>query len=302
MRIRFDAPNEVLDKSMIDLAIAYRIYPGVSKTPAIFSEDKLKLSAFCLQSFKRALGNLRVKIWVLLDGCPPVYDELFKKIFLGDEIEIIRLQKAGNFATFSMQLELLSKQQKAELVYFAEDDYFYFPDALAKMVEFIRTGADVDFVTPYDHPYAYQSPTKVERHLIRAFGDRHWRTTSSTCLTFLARKGALLATRQLMDTFSLGNDDGSIWMSITQKFGLLDPRVQGANKERVKLWLKTWFWGYRRILFGKAFKLWEPLPSLATHIEAPCLAPVVDWNAEFRHVQEDALRIVEELSKKLGSQ
>ena len=33
---------------MIDLAIAYRIYPGISKSPAFFPTDKFKLSEMCL--------------------------------------------------------------------------------------------------------------------------------------------------------------------------------------------------------------------------------------------------------------
>jgi hypothetical protein len=64
---------------MIDLAAAYRIYPGASKAPAFFETDKFKLSGMCLQSFKRALGGLRVKVWALLDGCPPEYEALFRE-------------------------------------------------------------------------------------------------------------------------------------------------------------------------------------------------------------------------------
>ena len=41
-----------------DLAVAYRIYPGVSKVPPVFSQDKLKLAEFCLKSFKDSLGDL----------------------------------------------------------------------------------------------------------------------------------------------------------------------------------------------------------------------------------------------------
>ena len=47
-----------------DLAVAYRIYPIVSR-PALglpFSEDKYRLSEVCLRSFKESLGPLRVKI------------------------------------------------------------------------------------------------------------------------------------------------------------------------------------------------------------------------------------------------
>jgi hypothetical protein len=51
-----------------DLAVAYRMYPPVSK-PAIgmpFGEDKYLLSEVCLKSFRESLGGLSAKIWVLV--------------------------------------------------------------------------------------------------------------------------------------------------------------------------------------------------------------------------------------------
>ena len=110
---------------MIDLAIAYRVYPGVSRTPAVWSDDKLKLAAYCLSSFKRSLGPLRVKLWALLDGCPPSYEALFRQHFNADELVVLNLNSIGNQATFSIQLDLLTKQTECDLVYFAEDDYVY---------------------------------------------------------------------------------------------------------------------------------------------------------------------------------
>ncbi len=66
-----------------DVAIAYRIYPKVAKPAAglPFSDDKYRMAEVCLQSFRRSLGDLRVKIWVLLDGCPPSYADLFRSYF-----------------------------------------------------------------------------------------------------------------------------------------------------------------------------------------------------------------------------
>ena len=40
-----------------DLTVAYRIYPEISRSPAVFSSDKYKLSEFCLKSFKESLGD-----------------------------------------------------------------------------------------------------------------------------------------------------------------------------------------------------------------------------------------------------
>ena len=271
--------------TMVDLAIAYRVYPSVSATPALHADDKLKLVELCLRSFRRALGSLRIKIWVLLDGCPPVYEELFRAHFREEEIEVIPLTSAGNAATFAMQVNLLASQSVADLVYFAEDDYFYLPNAIVDLVEFMRSGSNIDFATPYDHPDCYDSASRNERHLVRAFGVRHWRTASSTCLTFLATRAALLENRSHFNGFRRGSDDCAIWQAITQKSSLFDFRIHAASSERFRIWIKTWLRGYRRIVFGRSYKLWAPLPSVATHMALPCLAPLIDWYTEFDRFQ-----------------
>jgi hypothetical protein len=78
---RKDVPKVV--RQARDLAIAYRIYPKVAESAMglPFGDDKLRLSEICLQSFKESLGDLRVKLWVLLDGCPKEYAALFQKYF-----------------------------------------------------------------------------------------------------------------------------------------------------------------------------------------------------------------------------
>lgn len=261
---------------MTDLAVAYRIYPG-TKTPAFFPNNKYRLSEVCLRSFRRSLGNLRVKVFAILDGCPPEYAKLFQDVLGEDNLEILQPEKIGNRKTFSLQMDLLTRQTAAEYVYFAEDDYFYLPDSLERMVGFMRANSDVDFVTPYDHPDSYYTSSRRERHLVRPYGDRYWRTASSTCLTFLTSRKNLLRTESLFRSYSSGNMDCPIWLALTQKAALADPRIHAANLLRIKIWIRTWQWGFRRILLGRSYKLWAPLPTLATHMEMGCLAPMVDW-------------------------
>jgi hypothetical protein len=265
----------------VDLAIAYRVYPRVSGKTALHPEDKFKLVEACLSSFRRALGSLRVKMWVLLDGCPPMYEDLFRAHFRNEEIEVIHLDQVGNEATFGMQVDILSGQTDANFVYFAEDDYFYLPGAIVKLVEFARKTEGVDFITPYDHPDRYEDSTWRQRPLVRSFGGRHWRTTSSTCLTFLATRSALVKNRSLFKKFRRGDDDCAIWQALTERGSLFDFRVHAATFQRFKIWLKTWLYGYRRIMFRRTYRLWSPLPSVATHLALPYLAPAVDWYSEF---------------------
>jgi hypothetical protein len=272
---------------MFDLAVAYRIYPGVSKTPACFADDKYRLSELCLRSFKRALGGLRVKIWAILDGCPPEYEALFRDTFDGDDLEIVSRSKIGNSGTFSLQMDLLTEQDCASLVYLAEDDYFYLPNALEKMVAFMRDNPGVDFVTPYDHPDGYNTASRVERHIVRPSGDRYWRTASSTCLTFLTSRENLIRTQSLFRSYSSGNMDCPIWLALTQKSELANLRVHWRDMFRLKTWVKTWRWGYRSLLFGRRYRLWAPMPTLATHMDSSSLSPLVDWQALFLQCRQE---------------
>ncbi len=274
---------------MIDLAIAYRVYPGISKAPALHAADKLALSKFCLQSFRQSLGGLKFKVWAILDGCPRQYIDLFRSIFTEDQLEIVETDGIGNLKTFSMQIDLLTQQMEADLVYFAEDDYFYRPDALVEMVEFARENAAAAFVTPYDHPDSYFTSSRYERHRVMASGKRHWREASSTCLTFLTRRTTLLATERIMRSYCKGNMDCSLWLALTQKAALVDPRVHAADEVRLKIWVKTFLWGWREIFFSRTQSLWSPMPTLATHMETPGLSPLVPWMDEFTCAEKKLL-------------
>ena len=80
-----------------DLAVCYRIYPGLSGEPAFGLTDKLTMVRLNLQSFKAALGGLKVKLWVILDNCPPAYRALVTALFADTDLEIIATdKKLGN--------------------------------------------------------------------------------------------------------------------------------------------------------------------------------------------------------------
>src|SRR5258706_10992724 len=97
-----------------DLAVAYRIYPKVAR-PALglpLSHDKLQLADACLRSFRESLGTLRVKLWVLLDACPPEYEEMLFRYFDREQLVLIPLQKTGNLGTFEQQIDILSNRSE----------------------------------------------------------------------------------------------------------------------------------------------------------------------------------------------
>lgn len=270
-----------------DVTIAYRIYPKVSKTPAVFADDKLRLAELCLSSLGRSLDGVRAKLIVLLDRCPPEYADLFRETFPERDLELVDLPGIGNAGTFQMQIDRLLDQRHSEHVYFAEDDYYYLPGVFGQMLDFMRAHGDADFVSPFDHLDLYTLSLHRGREEIRVHADRHWRTAQSTCLTFLTTKKSLAETREAWETYTRGNLDAAIWMSITKR-KVLDPLAiarlaitePATRAVPVRAWQHTW----RQILFGRPMKLWVPMPAIGTHMENPGLAPGIEWYEEFsRH-------------------
>jgi hypothetical protein len=266
-----------------DIAIAYRIYPRVSQ-PAVglpFSDDKLRLSEICLRSFRESLKGLRVKMWVLLDDCPDSFAALFTKYFEAEDLVLVRLPGVGNLATFAKQIEILLAQTDSDLVYFAEDDYFYLPNAFSRMAEFLRANSDVDFISPYDHLDCYTLEIHRRPKWIRIHAGHHWRTAASTCLTFLTRKQNLVSNEANFRSYCRRNYDCSLWLSMT-KFSIFDPvqtlRFAVQRPMLAKIIAKAWFYGWAQILFGRRANLWVPVPGFATHLDTRALSPTIDWS------------------------
>jgi hypothetical protein len=274
-----------MNKREYDVAVAYRIYPRVSKNPAMFPEDKLQLARLCLRSFRASLGAVRAKMFALLDGCPPQFEGLFTECFDSPDLELIRLSGIGNRQTFSRQLKILLDQDYADAVYFAEDDYFYLPGQFEVMLNFLRDCPGADFVSPYDHPDYYNLPLHSGPQLNREYRDRRWRTAASTCLTFLTTKETLTQTRRVFQTYAFRNLDVSLWLSLTKQAVLSPGIIRRCFQERITMGgfvAISWLYGWPQILAGQRRKLWIPTPSIATHMEQRFLAPGVDWNALFQ--------------------
>jgi hypothetical protein len=269
-------------ETQYDLVIAYRIYPKVSKIPPVFKDSKYHLAQLCLRSFKASLGTLRVKIFALLDGCPAEYRQLFTELFQPQDLEIIELDGIGNQATFALQVKILVEQNIAQMVYFAEDDYFYLPNEFAAMISFLKEGQTqkVHFVSPYDHLDFYTSPLHQHPVQLEVSSHKHWKTSNSTCMTFLTTKSVLIETQEVLQSYANGNFDVSMWLSLT-KYKLFNPLIvvkyYFTDKFLYQVIKKTWRCGWKQILFGKTWKLWSPIPAIATHLDSDYLAPTVDW-------------------------
>jgi hypothetical protein len=251
-----------------DIAIAYRIYPGIAKNVLMADtwRDKMHFSAVCLKSLIRGLEGVNYKIYAILDGCDAGYEELFRSNC--NNVEIIKYQPSlGNKKTFAAQIDILSRQSDAEAVMFAEDDYFYQAGAISEMLDLLKR-EDVDFISPYDHPDCY---TRKDLHNYKSdiifHGRRHWRTSASTCLTFMTTREILAKTGSCFRSYARISDF-ALWLAVT-KLKRFD--APGATLRRM----------YKRnfihLLTCRPFRLWVPMPSLATHMVATHASPGADW-------------------------
>jgi len=286
-----------------DLAVVYRICPVMSRTaPAVFGRDKFLLSKVALESFKESLGKLRVKMWVLLDNCPPEYEKLFTDLWDAKDLVLERHPGIGNRGTLHRQYQILCEQEDCELIYLAEDDYVYHPNSFEDVVSLLREHPEVDFVTPYYHRDYDTLPMHRHHQRTLEHGGRTWKTVKTTTGTFATRRTHLRKTQWVFRTllqkvlFSEQTDVG-VWLALT-KYDVFNPLswMTWPLKSPYFGWslFTAWWTCWRQILFGRKYSLWVATPSLCTHLADGLMPPDYDWDAELK-------RRVEATKKELAS-
>jgi hypothetical protein len=264
-----------------DVAVAWRIYPGVSKTPIIHSKDKFQLVKTCLISFLKTAEDINVKYYFILDGCPDSYQKLIEELFFAKSFSIHKTDSIGNLATFKLQVNILSRQTDADIVYFAEDDYLYKPGEFRKMIELVKTAKNVDFASCYFNTDIYTHPIHQHKRVIRHTVDHLWISSSSTCMTFMTKKKILLDTQKILLTYSKGNNDCAMWLVLTKthiynparylKYFLLE------DKESFNIMKVAVKYSFRYFFSFRRYKLWIPYPGIGTHLEQGMVMNPDEW-------------------------
>ncbi|QXW28245.1 hypothetical protein KXJ75_15905 [Aeromonas sanarellii] len=136
-----------------------------------------------------------------------------------------------------------------DIIYFLENDYVHTDEWLSCLFDLVVSNVSWDYATLYDHPDKYVgfcSHPDANKNLrikskIYYSGSRHWRSTPSTCATYI------LSRRTFVKDY---------WIL---KYGIYD--------------YKLFF------ILSKIFRrnLISPMPSLSTHSMESLLAPAIDW-------------------------
>jgi hypothetical protein len=138
-----------------------------------------------------------------------------------------------------------------DIVYLLENDYMHLPGWVDEVLALQQQGVRWDYLTLYDHPDKYPNYSKhhdAKRYVslasrLYATPKRHWRSTPSTCATYMLSRETFLS------------DFGTL------RLGLYDLRL------------------FRLLRHVRRRHLVSPLPGLATHCMDELLSPGVDWDS-----------------------
>jgi len=251
------------------VSILYRTFDGENNAthrPTWYSKEACLKSM--LTSCELLSRETTVSFTLLFDGHIDVRSEWGKTVrkMIEPRGSIIEAPHKGNAILTLECVQRASNELEDSVVVIAEDDYLWLPPAVAGLYHAL-TQLPAHYATPYDHPVRYQPdyPLGVDYphwyNTIHITTERHWRTQESTCMTFASTAKIL---REDMRYFEKYQNNGKGKPEDRELFR----EMQG---------LGNYVSENPRILVG-------PIPSLATHLHLPWLAPVIDWEEEAKKV------------------
>lgn len=194
----------------------------------------------CLKNFLSDTDQCDVVI--IADNCTEeLINYLKKKNFM-----MVLDTKLGNSKSFEKALEIALEFDDNEIVYFVEDDYLH----KKNWKEILKEGLSIaDFVTLYDHPDKYITPSpnpfvqyggELSRVLLTQHC--HWKETNSTTMTFATTVKTLRKYEQTIRKY-LDTDkprDYLMWRDILYDSRLVSP-IPGYSTHCHAKWI-TPFW------------------------------------------------------------
>lgn len=185
---------------------------------------------------------------VVYDGTPDEFESDFIKTVLHNypvsPATAIIVSAGSNLASWHAAIDYALKAniQDTDFIYFLENDYLHQYGWLEKFFELCESGIMFDYVSLYDHrdKYFYSMYSDLVSKIFSA-PSHHWRTTPSTCGSFLVRR----------NTFS---EDAAYWVRDVQDH-----------------------FQFQDLLEHKRRLLVSPIPGLSTHCMEGYLSPSIEW-------------------------
>ena len=194
----------------------------------------------CFTNLLSTIEGENVDLHVIMDGdTESNFINQYKGKFILHQI------KAGSDQSSFFQTWQIAKETEikdTDLIYFLENDYLHLKNWVDKVIELFKTYKLPHYVSLYDHNDKYFH-SMYENLVSKIFTTEthHWRTTPSTCGSFIVNKKVF-------------NEDYNIQTTMTsdhQKF--LD-----LNQTKNRLVI-------------------TPIPGLSTHCMEGLMSPTIDW-------------------------
>jgi hypothetical protein len=268
------------------LTAFYRMTPhGNGKPrPAWFSK-RLALRSF-LDALARAGDDVRL-VHVADGGVPQELADLVRA-----SGEVVHVRGGSAPKSFRRLLQVARGVPGDGLVWFAEDDYLYRPEALTALLGAADALPQADLFglyTPDDTAWHASQPGRRGQAREHEVDGRTWRRTWDSTSTFGLRAGALRADARLL---SLCSRTGGPWDNtcVTVLQGVpayswrhlhadlhLRPSRASAGRVVSRPLLRA---AANAAALARPGRTWvAPATSLATHVEPGHLAPGTDWEA-----------------------
>lgn len=198
-------------------------------------------------SYEKCFNNLlktikdhpNVKLTVMMDGSK---QDTFLENYDGEVYEF----NGGTDAASFFETVKYAKNKNIgdnDLVYFLENDYLHVENWVEKVIDLFSTFQGLNYVSLYDHNDKYfllMYDDLVSKIFVTQ--KHHWRTTPSTCGSFIINK-------QILD----------------EDFDILSTMVGDHNK-------------FLYLYETKSRFVLTPIPGLSTHCMEGLMSPTIDWN------------------------
>ena len=161
-----------------------------------------------------------------------------------DKFTLFSTNYKSSLFSYRALLEHIKEQsmESDELIYFLENDYLHTDNWVDKIINLFSTYSGLDYISLYDHNDKYFLP--MYNNLVSKIittKTHHWRTTPSTCGSFIINRKIFEEDYDVQSTH-VGDHNTFLWLN--------------ENRQRF---------------------VFTPIPGLSTHCMEDLMSPTIDW-------------------------
>ena len=203
--------------------------------PSWFSYEK------CFKNLLRTIeGYDNINLTLAMDGD---INQDFTKNYQ-DKFTLFSTNYKSSLFSYRALLEHIKEQsmESDELIYFLENDYLHTDNWVDKIINLFSTYSGLDYISLYDHNDKYFLP--MYNNLVSKIittKTHHWRTTPSTCGSFIINRKIFEEDYDVQSTH-VGDHNTFLWLN--------------ENRQRF---------------------VFTPIPGLSTHCMEDLMSPTIDW-------------------------